>query len=113
MLQQHSTHHHTIALRKDTFPKMPFQKGRRRFISESTSVSFVLSNDEIISTCKQVKFDHQQPEQMLNSSLESDPAAQECNDVLDDSDICIVITNVPAVSKMTELDKTDNDANSD
>ena len=110
-LQQEDTMHHcSESAAKNPFPRIAFQHGKKRLNNESSPVPLIISNnnDDNVTRCEQNKFDHTQ--QMANFFLDPDPAAQE-RDVVDDCDVCVIITNV--VIETTELDKTDNDTNPD
>ena len=109
--QQDTVHHCSLSTGKNKFPK-PFRHGRKRLSSESTPVPFVVSNSNTISRCEQIKLDYTQQTTVTNFFVENDPVVQEC-DVVDDSGVCVVITNVEVVNETTELNKTDHDTNPD
>ena len=101
MCQHHNSMHCcAISTRKDVFPSIVFQQRRKRLSSESPPVPFILSNDVNTSKCEQINFDC--PQQPVNLFLDPDPA-QEC-DVIDDSEVFVVIANVAVVTETTELD---------
>ena len=105
MLQQSSMDHCAISTGKDAFPNIAYKKKRKRLGSESIPVPLIFSNNNV--KCEQINFDCLQ--QPVSLFLDPDPA-EGCN-VIDDSEVLVVITNIAAVDETTELHKIDNNTN--